>query len=53
LKEDLEIISLASTVGNGLEIKCGVEKSDNSEIVWRRNNVDLTTISIPDMAVGF
>jgi hypothetical protein len=31
--EDLEIISLASTVGNGLEIKCGVEKSDNSEIV--------------------
>ena len=51
LKEDLEIISLASTVGNGLEIKCGVEKSDNSEIVWRRNNVDLTTISIPDMAV--
>ncbi|XP_071132426.1 uncharacterized protein [Mytilus edulis] len=51
IEEDLEIIHVTSTAGNGLEIKCGVPMLENSEVVWRRNNIDLNTISIPDMAV--
>lgn len=52
IEEDLEIIHVKSTAGNGLEIKCGVPMLENSEVVWRRNNIDLNTISVPDMAVS-
>ncbi|XP_029633661.1 follistatin-related protein 5-like [Octopus sinensis] len=49
LDEKLRIIPTLATVDNGLEIKCGIKGS--SEIVWRRNNIDLHKIHNPEIMV--
>ncbi|CAE1175555.1 FSTL5 [Acanthosepion pharaonis] len=49
LEQKLRVIPTLATVDNGLEIKCGIKGS--SEIIWRRNNVDLHKIHNPEITV--
>ena len=51
LEEFQEVPTLA-TVGNGLELRCGISpSSENSHIIWSRHRTDLETISFPGIAV--
>ncbi|XP_022317011.2 uncharacterized protein LOC111120524 isoform X1 [Crassostrea virginica] len=51
LEEFQEVPTLA-TVGNGLELRCGISpSSENSHIIWSRHRADLETISFPGIAV--
>lgn len=49
LEQKLRVIPTLATVDNGLEIKCGIKGS--SEIIWRRNGVDLHKIHNPEITV--
>lgn len=52
-EESLQEVPTLVTVGNGLELRCGISpSSENSHIIWSRHNTDLETISFPGIAVG-
>ncbi|XP_060560214.1 follistatin-related protein 5-like [Ruditapes philippinarum] len=49
LEHKTEIVPLSATVGNGLDIKCDITES--SDIIWKRNGVDLSLIDFPGISV--
>ncbi|KAK3091696.1 hypothetical protein FSP39_021930 [Pinctada imbricata] len=52
MQEEIQVITTLATVGNGLEIRCGLQpSSDVSQIVWRRHGMDLMEVTFPGLAV--
>ena len=45
-----EVVPLLATVGNALEIKCDV--TDSKDVVWERNDVDVSLLDYPGITVG-
>lgn len=51
-EESFQEVPTLATVGNGLELRCGISpSSENSHIIWSRHHTDLETISFPGIAV--
>ncbi|XP_056019706.1 follistatin-related protein 5-like isoform X2 [Ostrea edulis] len=51
-QEEFQEVPTLATVGNGLELRCGISpSSENSHLIWSRHNIDLETISFPGIAV--
>ncbi|XP_061192442.1 uncharacterized protein LOC133200693 isoform X1 [Saccostrea echinata] len=51
-QEEFQEVPTLATVGNGLELRCGISpSSENSHIVWNRHNTDLETVTFPGIAV--
>ncbi|XP_033732811.1 uncharacterized protein LOC117322144 isoform X2 [Pecten maximus] len=51
LKQKVELIPILATMGNGLEIQCGIHPTEGSEVVWERHTIDVAMVSFPDIAV--
>lgn len=50
LEHKTEVVPLLATVGNGLEVKCDI--TDSTDIVWLRNDIDLSLIDFPGISVS-
>ncbi|XP_062591247.1 follistatin-related protein 5-like isoform X3 [Saccostrea cucullata] len=51
-EEEFQEVPTLATVGNGLELRCGISpSSENSHIIWNRHNTDLETVAFPGIAV--
>ncbi|XP_021347155.1 uncharacterized protein LOC110446331 [Mizuhopecten yessoensis] len=51
MRQKVELIPILATMGNGLEIQCGIHPTEGSEVVWERHTIDVAMVSFPDIAV--
>lgn len=52
LDKALEVNKLITHVGDNVEIKCDITGKPSPPIVWRRNDIDLSTISQDEIKVN-
>lgn len=51
LDKSLEVNHVTARVGDNVEIKCDVTGTPPPPIVWRRNNMDLSSLSEDEIKV--